>query len=254
MWTMPHPGRRWSDRRIGSRPPATFTLSVEAPTRRDIEHEYEREPFGRRGRRRLRRRRLRQGARQARRDGDRSSIGATTTSSSRCSTRWPLPSWRPRHRPPAAGHLPQGQDRRRQDRRGHRPRPGDAHRHHGRRPDVQRRLPRDRCRIAAELLQHAGRRGALVPAVHRGERQERLRAADRRVPGGRRGPAAHRPGCAEHRHRRRRPDRCGDRRGDGRLRQRGCPAVVPPPRRQAHAHLPRRSRLGRAGRLLRQGP
>ena len=70
MWTMPHPGRRWSDRRIGSRPPATFTLSVEAPTRRDIEHEYEREPFGRRRRRRLRRRRLRQGARQARRRGD----------------------------------------------------------------------------------------------------------------------------------------------------------------------------------------
>ena len=67
-------------------------------------------------------------------------------------------------------------------------------------------------------------------------------------------PGSHRRGRAEHRHRRRRPDRRRDGRRRRRPRQPGDAEALPRPRRQAHPHLPRRPRPGRPRRLLRQGP
>ena len=79
-----------------------------------------------------------------------------------------------RRRPAAARHLqasdpsvdvkPAEVDRRRS---------GHPHGHDRRRPDVHRRLPGAGGRIAAELLPHAGRRGARLPALHRRARRAR---------------------------------------------------------------------------------
>src|SRR4051794_8268781 len=152
----------------------------------------------------------------------------------------------------AAADVRRRGERRRQARGGRGPRRGGPDRHdRGRRADHGRRR-RPRRRLAAELLPHAGRGGARVPA---------LRARPRPAPAlarpgglrGRRPPAGpRRPGRAELRDRRRRAYRRRDGGRAGGPHPRHDEHGVPRPCRERGADPPRRPRPHAARAFLRQ--
>ena len=136
------------------------------------------------------------------------STATTTTSSSRCSTRWRRRSSRRATSPTrCASCSATTRTSTSSSARSTSVDPATRTRHDDRRRAVRRRRARARGRVAAELLPHAGRGGARVPALLARRREAAALAHPRRLRGRRPRPGADRPGRAELRRRRRRPDR-----------------------------------------------